>query len=112
MAGELNVFRTITAVITTVNEIVYTAPLGKTTIILMAQATNISENVNEISFLHFDAATNSETELVKGFSVPPNDATSVITGKLIVEEGNSVRAFASEDDAFKMTFSILESLNA
>lgn len=112
MATPINVFKTVTAEVTTSNEVIYTAPTGNTGIVLMAQIANITNSSGEITFIHFDSATNSDTELVKNFSIPGNDAASVITGKLIIEAGDSVKIFASANNKFKITLSILESLNA
>jgi len=112
MATPLNVFKTVTAQVTTAEETIYTAPTGNTGIILMAQVANITNTSGEVTFMHFNSATNTNTELLKGFTIPGNDATSVITGKLILEEGDSVKVFASEIDKFKITLSLLESLNA
>jgi len=112
MASPINVFRTITADVTTANEIIYSSPLGNTGIVLMAQVANITTSSAEITFTHFNSSTNTDTELVKGFTIPGNDSTSLITGKLIIEEGNSIKIYASSDNAFKITLSVLESLNA
>lgn len=112
MAEPLNVFKTVTADITDVNEIIYTVPDGKTAIILMAQISNITSTPAAVSFLHFDAFTADQTELLKDFIIPGNDATSPITGKLVVEEGNSLRTVANVNDTLVLTLSLLESLNA
>lgn len=112
MATPINVFKTVTAQVTTNNETVYTSPAGNTGIVLMAQVANISNTSGEITFLHFDSATNTDTELLKNFTIPGSDATSVITGKLIIEQGDSIKIFGSGNDKFKITMSILESVNA
>ena len=112
MATPLNVFKTVTADVTNVNETVYTAPPGNTGIVLMAQVSNITETSGTFTFYHFKSATNTQTELVKEFLMPGNDATSPVTGKLIIESGDSIKIVASDNDKFKLTLSILESLNA
>lgn len=112
MAEPLNVFKTITAEISDENEIVYTTPDNKTAIILMAQVTNITANPAELTFIHFDAFTAEQTELLSRFVLPGNDATSPITGKLVVEEGNSLRSFSNVNSTLVITLSLLESLNA
>ena len=112
MATPLNVFKTVTAEVTTEDEIIYTTPIGNTAIVLMAQIANITNSTETLTFSHFDDATNTSTELVKDFEIPGNDSTSVITGKLIVEQGSSLRIQASSNNTFKVTMSILESLNA
>jgi len=112
MATPLNVFKTVTAEVTTEDEIIYTAPIGNTAIVLMAQVANITSTPGSLTFAHFNDATNISTELVKNFEIPGNDSTSVTTGKLIVEQNSSLRIQASSNNTFKITLSILESLNA
>jgi hypothetical protein len=108
----INVFKTYTANITTADEIIYTTPENNTGIVLMAQVANITSSETTITFAHYDVTANTATELVKDFAIPGNDASGVITGKLVVQEGNSLRASASSNGALKITLSILESLNA
>lgn len=112
MATPLNVFKTITATLTTNNEVLYTAPTGFTGIILMAQITNITGTGVTTTFSHFRTSGAVETELVKDFEVAPNDAINAITGKLILEDGDSVKGSASGNSTLKVTLSVLESLNA
>ena len=112
MATPLNVFKTVTAEVTDTDEIIYTTPPGNTSIVLMAQVTNLTTNTESFTFKHFNSASNVDTELVKDFSVPGNDATSPVTGKLIIEAGDSIKIQGSANDTFKITLSILESLNA
>ena len=112
MAEALNTFKTLTADLTTTNEIIYTTPEGVTTIVLLAQVANITNLEAEINFVYFDAITGEQTELLTGFTIPGNDATSPITGKLVIEEGNSIRAYSNVNDRLVITLSILESLNA
>lgn len=112
MATPLNVFKTVTAEITDTNETVYTSPTGNTGIVLMAQLSNITTEIGSVTFSHFRSSTNTGTELVKDFLIPGNDATSLITGKLIIESGDSIKIIASENNKFKLVLSVLESLNA
>lgn len=111
MASQINTFRTITANVSTVETTVYTASFGITAIILMAQVANISGNTGNVSFTHVAQGGNA-TELVKNYSVPKNDAANLLTGKLIVEQNNSVKIVASGNNTFKLTMSVLESTNA
>lgn len=112
MASPLNTFKTITAELTDANQVIYTAPTGVTSIILMAQATNITSTAEEVTFSHFDANATEETELVKQYEIPSSDASGLVTGKLVVESGNSVKAFSSNNTSIKLTLSVLESVNA
>lgn len=112
MATPLNRFKTVTAEVTTNDDIIYTAPAGFTGIILMAQVANITNTASTVTFSHYRTSTTTTTELVKDFTVPGNDSTSVITGKLILEVGDSVRIQGAANSTFKVTLSILESLDA
>jgi hypothetical protein len=109
MALPLNVFKTVTHVVTTTNETIYTAPAGYSAIVLMAQITNVSSVTASVTFSTFDGT--NEIELLKGFEIPANDAASGTTGKLVLETGNSVKIQASANDRLKITLSVLESSN-
>ena len=123
----LNTFKTKTAVVGTSTgtaATVYTAPVGTTAIILMAQISNVTTSSTTASFIHHrnrrvlaDAqgngaqAPNVDSFLVKDFEIPPNDAGSVLSGKLIIEELDSIRAIASNPNSLQLVLSILESAN-
>lgn len=109
MATALNVFKTVTHVITTTKDTIYTAPAGYTGIVLMAQITNVSATTATVLFSTFNGTT--ETELLKDFQVPAKDAISGTTGKLILETGHSIRVQAGANSQLKITLSILESSN-
>lgn len=109
MATVLNVFKTVTAEITTTNSELYVAPSGYTAIVLMAQITNVSSSVTDVTFSHYYSSVT--TELLKDFSIPGNDAVSGTVGKLVLEEGHSVKASASDNNRLKIVLSILETLN-
>jgi len=121
----LNTFKTKTAVLTTITTAtVYTAPIGVTSIVLMAQISNISTQTQLCSVSHFrnrpilaDAQGNGyqaplvASSLVKNFSIPSGDAASVLSGKLIIESLDSIRAHASSTGTLQLVMSILESAN-
>jgi hypothetical protein len=107
MPIALNVFKTVTATITTTNSTVYTAPASYTGIILMAQITNITGTTASVTMTHFDGTT--ETELLKNFAVPGNDSVAGLTGKLVLQTGSSIKLIASANSTFKIVLSIVES---
>jgi hypothetical protein len=111
MAGQINTFRTVTANVTTANTVVYSAPYGITSIILMAQVANITQNNHSASFTHVSSDGN-RTELLKNYTILKNDAANMLTGKLIVEQNNSVEIAATSNNALKLTMSVLETTNA
>jgi hypothetical protein len=83
--------------------------VGVTGIVLGTQVANIVSTEAAISAWHSRGVV--ATELVKGFEIPPNDAMSVIAGKLVLESGDSMRVQASANDSLKITLSVLESAN-
>lgn len=109
MATPLNVFKTVTAELTTTEESIYIAPTGYTSIVLMAQVSNVSTATAKVTVSHYFSSTT--TELLKDFSIPANDAVSATTGKLVLEESHSVKAVAETNGTLKMVLSILETLN-
>lgn len=112
MATPLNVFRTVAVELTDSDSIIYTAPAGVTSIVLMAQCANVTDSDGKITFSHYDTSTATQTEQVKNFDIAPFDANPLITGKLVLEENDSVKAVADRNGQLKLTLSILESTNA
>jgi hypothetical protein len=122
----LNTFRTITSVLTTASGTdIYTAPVGVTSIVLMAQISNISTQTVNISMIHHRnlpvqqnaqgknaQPANVDSFLVDQFGLPSTDAVNVLSGKLILEALDSIRATASVDGSAQLVMSILESSNA
>ena len=108
MSIALNVFKTVTATITTSNSTVYTAPASYTGIILMAQITNITSSSANVTMTYFDGVS-TETELLKNFDVPGNDSVSGLTGKLVLQTGSSLKVVASANSTFKIVLSVVES---
>jgi hypothetical protein len=123
----LNTFKTKTFVLTTqTNATVYTAPVGVTSIVLMANVANVTTGTYaNVTFAHHrnlpvlaDAQGNGgqpgnvTTELVKNYEIPPNDAGNMLVGKMIIESLDSVRAYSTKEGTLKLTMSILETANA
>lgn len=105
---------------------VYTAPIGTTAIVLMAQVSNITTQTQSCSFLHHrnrkirnDAQGNGEqlgntdSYLVQNFLIPAGDSASVLTGKLILEELDSIRGYSNTTttSTLQLVLSILETAN-
>ena len=105
----LNVFKTRTLVLSTTSTVVYTAPTGYTSVVIMAQVSNTSNAAISVTVSHRAGAT--DTELVKGFNIPVNDSASVTTGKLVLETGQSVVASASVASSANIVLSILDTSN-
>jgi hypothetical protein len=105
MALPLNEFRTVVADLTTATETIYTVPGNVVaTIVLLAQATNVGSSTANVTV----STSYNNTELVKDFPIGRGDASSVVSGKLVLGSGESVSASATANSAIKITFSLLE----
>ncbi len=105
MASPLNTFISVGANITTDLTVVYTCPAETTSIVLLAQATNISSTDANITF---SSSLNGGTELAKDFTIPVGDAAALLSGKLVIPAGSTVSASANANSRLKLTLSILE----
>jgi len=110
----LNTFKTIAANVTTGQTLLYTTPVETATIILTAQVSNITQNAGNVTFIHrSNVLVNgsrivTDTELVKDFDIPANDASSVIVGKIVLEEDQAVLVRGSANATMKILLSLLE----
>jgi hypothetical protein len=113
MALALNVFKTVTKVVSTSAVGIYTAPVGYTGVVLLAQATNVDSNTYTVSFSHQRTISGVAvtTEIVKNFAIPGNDTANLLNGKLVLETGDSLILSASNGTNIKFIGSILETLN-
>lgn len=122
----LNTFLTKTAVLNTISTTtVYTSPIGVTSIILMAQVSNLTTSTQAVTFVHHRYKTilpdaqgfggqpgNTDSVLVNQFLIPPNDAGTPLSGKLIVEQLDSIRAYADSNGSLQLVLSILQTANS
>ena len=108
MAGALNIFKTVVANVTTTPTSVYSTPIGYSTVVLMAQIANTGNATIQISADLIRSG--NATALVQSASVPVADAASVLTGRLILQFGDSFQVTASADNSSQLTLSLLETL--
>jgi hypothetical protein len=109
MALALNVFKTVTAVVGVATTSIYTAPVGYTGVVLLAQVTNIGSTSQDISFTHRRSST--DTEILKQFPISGNDTANLLPGKLVLESGDRLVLSGSNGTNLKFIASILETLN-
>ncbi len=109
MALPLNVFKTVNEIASTSATEIYTAPVGYTGVVLMAQAANVDSATYTITFAHKRGAT--VTELAKSTPIPGNDSLSLVTGRLVLESGDKIVLSSNDPSNIKVTISILETLN-
>ena len=113
MALALNVFQTVTQVVPTTAVGIYTAPVGYTGVVLLAQAANVGSETHQVSFSHqrTTAGIAVTTEIVKDFPIGNNDTSNLLPGKLVLETGDVLVISASNATEVKFIGSILETLN-
>jgi hypothetical protein len=105
----LNTFKTRAVELTTLEQTIYTTPADLTTIVLGAQASNITNQPVSITVTF--RKNDEDFIMLKEFTIPPNDAAEVTTGKLVIEQGGSLKALVSADNSVNLILSILETSN-
>lgn len=113
MALPLNVYQTITHVASTNSVGIYTAPVGYSAVILLAQAANVDSGTHTVSFSHkrTSAGVAVTTEILKDFPIQANDTAPLLSGRLVLEPGDSLVLSANDNTSVKFICSILETLN-
>lgn len=110
MALALNVFQTVTTVVSTSPTEIYTAPVGYTGVVLLAQVANISSSLSyDVTLLHRRSST--DTEILKNYPISANDTANLLSGKLVLESGDKLVLSGSNATNLKFIASILETLN-
>jgi hypothetical protein len=113
MALALNVFRTVTTIVPTSQVGIYTAPVGYTGVVLLAQVANIGNTSADISFSHQRSVAGIAvtTEMLKNYPISANDTANLLAGKLVLESGDKLVISGSNNTNLKFISSILETLN-
>ena len=109
MALALNVFQTVVGIVSTSPVSVYTAPVGYTGVVLLAQVANIGATSEDVTFVHRRSST--DTELLKEYPISANDTSSLLAGKLVLESGDKLVLSGSNASNLKFVASLLETLN-
>jgi hypothetical protein len=106
----LNSFKTTTYNLTNVNEIIYVAPAGVTTVVLLAQVAN-NDPANTVYASASLVRNSNTTTIIKNTAIPINDAVSLLSGKLIIQSGDSLYAKSSANGNSQLILSYLETAN-
>lgn len=109
MALALNVFQTVTAIVNTSPTVVYTAPIGYTGVVLLAQVANIGSTSEDVTLVHRRSVT--DTELLKNYPISASDTANLLAGKLVLESGDKLVLSGTDGTNLKFISSILETLN-
>jgi hypothetical protein len=115
MALALNIFKTITNVVPSDMVGIYTAPVGYTGVVLLAQCANIGSTTESISLSHTRIARRTgiavTTEMLQEFPISGNDTANLLAGKLVLESGDILKISGTSNSNLKFLASILETLN-
>ena len=109
MALALNVFQTVTKVAPTVAVGIYTAPVGYTGVVLLAQAANVGSVTRTVSLSHKRSSVT--TEIVKDLPIEASDTANLLPGKLVLETDDVLMLEANNGSDVKFLGSVLETLN-
>ena len=114
MSGALNLFKTTLVDITTTTTTVYTPPLGYATVVLLAQVSNTGGDTVQVSagIRRTTGNVTASTSLINNYSIPVDDAASILTGRLILQYGDSLQLSASANTSAQLVLSYLETLTA
>ena len=120
----LNTYKTVVGIVSTTDTEVYRTKTGYTSIVLYAQVANTGVGVGTVTFYHQretrsqTGITTTETEILKGAPIYPNDALILLDGRLVLEKTalktDSIRMAGistTVPNSLKYTVSLLETLN-
>ena len=107
MPAALNNFRTVTATVTNTIANVYTAPEGYSSVVLLAQVSNLTGSTITVSGNIYQI-TGNNVSLVQAAPLPANDAINLVGGRLILQTGDSFAVGANVNAASQLTLSVLE----
>ncbi len=113
MALALNVFKTVVGIVSTSPTTVYTAPVGYTGVVLLAQVANIGVTSQDVSLSHQRSVVGVAvtTEMLKQFPISANDTANLLSGKLVLQSEDKLVLSGSNGSNLKFVGSILETLN-
>lgn len=113
MALALNIFQTVTGIVSTTPTTIYTAPVGYTGVVLFSQVVNIGNSPQDVTLSHKRSVVGIAitTEMLHKYPIDSNDTVSLLSGKLILESGDSLILLGSNPTNLKFVVSVLETLN-
>lgn len=102
-------FKNAKLVLNTTPTDVYTVPASTKAIIISAQVVNVYSSSVTVDALWTDSSDGSApTRLVYALPVAKNGTESILTGKLVLETGDKLRASCVVPNGAEITLSIME----
>ena len=105
----LNKFLTVRAGVTTNSVGIYTAPTGVASIVLLAQVTNVGTGSSTSCVTASHSRNSEDFRLIKDGPVPASDTLNLISGRLILETGDSFKIQGNYNGTMEVILSVLES---
>lgn len=105
-----NTFKNFRTAMTTAGVTAYTVPAATTAIVLHLQVANVDgTNSADMTVQWLDSSnSNTVTNLAKTIAVPAKTSISALTGKLVLETGDTIKGIASADGDLELSGSVLE----
>lgn len=112
MALALNNYVTVTVVGTTNSVGIYTCPAGYNAVILCAQATNLSNVSQDVTFAHERTISGVAVTTYSSYKRPiaTHDTIELSTGKFTLNPDDVALVSVSSNDSIHILFTVLETL--
>lgn len=112
MALALNNYVTVTAVGTTQAVGIYTCPPGYNSVIICAQATNLSNISQDVTFAHERTISGIAITTYSSYKRPiaTHDTMELSTGRLTLTPNDVALVSVSSNDSIHILFTVLETL--
>ena len=113
----LNAFRNIAATLTTSSQLIYETPAGVSTIILSATCSNYTTLDINVTFKIQKTVdvggtpTTTQYYIIPDMTIPPKEVLSVISGRLVLEQGDQIYALSSANNSVDFIMSANEAAN-
>ena len=88
---------------------IYQCPSSTTAIVILCQVANVDGSNNADVYVdYYDSSTTTATALAHTVAVPADTSLNPIGGKLVLEAGDQLRAWASAASDLEIVVSVLE----
>ncbi len=109
----LNAFKSVAKKLTTSSDLVYETPLTISSIILSATCSNYTSGTVSVTVVIEKPTTPTPTQfyIVPYMEIPAKDVLTAISGRLVLEQGDKLYAYASANNSVDFILSINEAAN-
>tara|TARA_R100000742_G_C4234018_1_gene54977 strand:+ start:338 stop:667 length:330 start_codon:yes stop_codon:yes gene_type:complete len=88
---------------------IYQCPSSTTAIVILCQVTNVDgTNAATVTMDYYDSSATQAKALASTISIPADSAFNPIGGKLVLEAGDQLRAWAGAASDLEIVVSVLE----